>query len=390
MAEAFDEFFNDQSQWVQPENGAATPPPRPPKSRREMRRNRKRQRTQRLLRIGLVFLLVLVVAAGGFGGYRVISNLVSSRHDSADIRDYPGPGTGRVQFTVKSGQGVQAIADNLAKMDVIKSAEVFASTVSANNSTLYPGTYTLKRHMSSLDVVNILSDQSKAKGFLEVRSGERVSEVIAHAARLSGLPESDFQSLVDAGGPGILPDEAQGKFEGWLEPGSYDVASVKSAEGILQSMVDKRVSRLDSLGVPRGQDRQRLLIEASVAESEVNSSEYYGKVVRVILNRLDRGMNLGMDTTVAYGLGIKADKLTDAMLADSSNPYNTRTNPGLPPSPISNPGDRAIQAAMDPPQGTWLYFVTTNLKTGETKFANTESEFETIRNEYKNSNKDAN
>ncbi len=129
---------------------------------------------------------------------------------------------------------------------------------------------------------------------------------------------------------------------------------------------------------------------ASIAETEVGSEQYYGKVAGVILNRIDAGMPLGMDTTVAYGLGISASQLTDDQLNDSSNPYNTRINKGLPPTPISNPGDGAITAAMDPPEGKWLYFVTTNLKTGETKFVETEDEFWKIRDEYKNNNENAN
>ena len=94
----------------------------------------------------------------------------------------------------------------------------------------------------------------------------------------------------------------------------------------------------------------------------------------MILNRLDADMALGMDTTVAYGLGISASQLTDDQLGDDSNAYNTRIHKGLPPTPISNPGDGAITAAVNPPDGKWLYFVTTNLQTGETKFVETEDE----------------
>ena len=149
---------------------------------------------------------------------------------------------------------------------------------------------------------------------------------------------------MDGGGAGILPDEAGGKFEGWLEPGSYNVQN-KSAEDIIKEMVDARVSKLDSLGVPTGSERERILNIASIAEAEVGSEKYYGQVARVILNRLDADMALGMDTTVAYGLGISASQLTDDQLGDDSNAYNTRIHKGLPPTPISNPGDGAITAA---------------------------------------------
>ena len=144
------------------------------------------------------------------------------------------------------------------------------------------------------------------------------------------------------------------------------------------------------MGVPTGSERERILNIASIAEAEVGSEKYYGQVARVILNRLDADMALGMDTTVAYGLGISASQLTDDQLGDDSNAYNTRIHKGLPPTPISNPGDGAITAAVNPPDGKWLYFVTTNLQTGETKFVETEDEFWQIRDEYKNNNENAN
>ena len=190
-------------------------------------------------------------------------------------------------------------------------------------------------------------------------------------------------------GAGILPDEAGGKFEGWLEPGSYSVQD-KSAKDILKEMVTARVSKLDTLGVPDGSERERIMNIASIAESEACNPDDYGKVARVILNRIDQDMPLGMDSTVAYGFNTTGSKLTDEQLEDGSNPYNTRVNKGLPPTPISNPGDSAIQAAMNPPEGKWLYFVTTNLKTGETKFVETEDEFWKIRDEYKSNNANAN
>ena len=71
-------------------------------------------------------------------------------------------------------------------------------------------------------------------------------------------------------------------------------------------MVNARIAKLDEMGVPTGEEREKIMIMASIAEAEVNSQEYYGKVTRVILNRIDAGMPLGMDTTVAYGLGITA------------------------------------------------------------------------------------
>ncbi len=97
-----------------------------------------------------------------------------------------------------------------------------------------------------------------------------------------------------------------------------------------------------------------------------------------------------MDTTVAYGLGISASQLTDDQLGDDSNAYNTRIPRDCRPRQSATLEMAPFTAAVNPPDGKWLYFVTTNLQTGETKFVETEDEFWQIRDEYKNNNENAN
>lgn len=385
MSENIDDFFNQNAKW----SHNSSNPPVPPKSRkaRTARRNRKSKRNRIVAFIlVLVFALLFVV---GYGLYRV-AVYVRNNSQSAIMEDWPGPGSGFVEFTIEPGQGSVEVGNNLVKAQVVKSQSTFSNIVAANNKILYPGIYALKKHMNSMDVVEILSDQSKAGGFLDVKAGERATEVIRKAAQISGIDIAQFNAIQKTDGAGILPPEACGSFEGWLEPGVYNVKSMKSANKILAKMVDKRVKKLDSLGVPKGDLRQKVLKIASIAEAEVNNREYYGKVSRVILNRLAKDMPLGMDTTVAYGIGIKAINLTQSQLDDASNPYNTRIHKGLPPTPISIPGDNAILAALNPANGSWIYFVTTNLKTGETKFADNYDDFLKIRDEYKRSNENAN
>lgn len=385
MSENIDDFFNQNAKW----SHNSSNPPVPPKSRkaRNARRNRRSKRNRIVAFIlALVFALLFVV---GYGLYRV-AVYVRNNSQSSIMEDWPGPGSGFVEFTIEPGQGSVEVGNNLVKAQVVKSQSTFSNIVAANNKILYPGIYALKKHMNSMDVVEILSDQSKAGGFLDVKAGERATEVIRKAAQISGIDIAQFNAIQKTDGAGILPPEAGGSFEGWLEPGVYNVKAIKSASKILAKMVDKRVKKLDSLGVPKGDLRQKVLKIASIAEAEVNNREYYGKVSRVILNRLAKDMPLGMDTTVAYGIGIKAINLTQSQLDDASNPYNTRIHKGLPPTPISIPGDNAILAALNPANGSWIYFVTTNLKTGETKFADNYDDFLKIRDEYKRSNENAN
>ena len=208
MTDNLNDFFSDNAQWVDDTSAGssfdAALPPQPPKSRRDMRKRREQQRRRRY---------VTIIAA------------------AVVVKD--------TTFTVETGQGAAEIARNLVKADIVKSESAFTSAVAAAGATLYPGSYALKTHMKAADVVKILSDQSKAGGFAEVKAGERVSDVIANAAKMSGKDVSEFQAVIDGGGAGILPDEAGGKFEGWLEPGSYSVQD-KSAKDILKEMVTRQ------------------------------------------------------------------------------------------------------------------------------------------------------
>ncbi|WP_258326585.1 endolytic transglycosylase MltG [Bifidobacterium asteroides] len=387
MADDMQEFFQNKVQWVTDGQAPVSAmPPRPPHSRREMRRRRERRKHRKQIMIVIIALAVVlatscvVILVGGLrhGAPRIVAT-------KEVAPDYPGPGGQPLEFTVESGQGADQVGANLVKAGVVKSTAAFlhAITSTQSESRLLPGVFDLRLRMKASDVVAILTDQSKAGGFLQVRAGERVREVVARAAQLSGVPQSEFDTLIQAKGEGILPQEAQGNFEGWLQPGEYDVRKAGSAKAILSNLVSKRIEHLDQLGVPGGQDRQTILNTASITEAEVNKSEYYSKVARVIENRLAKGMPLGMDSTVAYSNNVSALKLTDAMLKNADDPYNTRVHPGLPPGPIGSPGDEAIQAAMHPETGDWLYFVTVNMDTGETRFSDNQDQFNRDVKEYK-------
>ena len=100
----------------------------------------------------------------------------------------------------------------------------------------------------------------------------------------------------------------------------------------------------------------------------------------MIYNRLAQGIPLQLDSTVLYGLGKFGIIASDAELT-SPSPYNTYRHTGLPPGPIDNPGDAAIKAVLHPSPGNWLYFVTVNPKTGETRFTASQAQFQQFRQE---------
>lgn len=357
-------------------------------SRTAAHRLERRKRLTFVRRLGLILLIVVVVIAVMIGVQQLIGRHLAAQRNSVtsvqQSEDWPGPGYGSVEFTVKKGESSASIAQHLAQQGIIASASAFSGTVVSQGveSNLQPGTFTLKYRMSSAEVIKILTDPSKARGMITVTSSSRVSQIVAEAAQLMKKPVSDFHAIISAHGQGILPPEAQGSFEGWLQPDTYDPHQYKSAHDLLADMVHRRIAFLNEQNVPKGNQREQILIRASIIGGEVNRSEYYAQVSRVIQNRLDRNMSLGMDSVVAYGNNVQPSGLTDSMLHDKSNVYNVRIRTGLPPTPINQPDGAMITAAQHPAKGDWLYFVTVNLDTGETKFTNSEKQFEEFSRQY--------
>jgi UPF0755 protein len=205
-----------------------------------------------------------------------------------------------------------------------------------------------------------------------VQEGLTAAQTYERISAVTTIPVADIAAA--AADPAVgLPAEAGGNIEGWLFPATYSFEPASTATTILTEMVAKTVSVLDAHAIAP-ESRKAILTMASIAEKEVSFPEEYPKVARVIQNRLDREIPLGMDTINAYGLGKPAIELV-ASDFDVDNAYNSRLHLGLPPTPISNPGEAAIAGAASPAEGDWVYFITVNLDTGETIFTSSYDEF---------------
>ena len=124
-----------------------------------------------------------------------------------------------------------------------------------------------------------------------------------------------------------------------------------------------------------------MLIKASIVQAEAGRSQDMPKVARVLENRLARHIPLQLDSTVSYATG-HFGITTSARDRASRSPYNTYRVAGLPPGPIDSPGIAAVKAVLNPAAGDWLFFVTVNPDTGETKFAVTEAQRVAITREF--------
>jgi len=352
---------------------------RPPR-----RRRRRRQERRGGVAVVLAFLLVLAILGGGAALVPGLGERVTDAFRTSTAPDYPGPGEGQVVIEVVAGQSVSQVGETLKANDVIKSTQAFFEVANANpdSASLQPGFYAMARKMSASDALETLLDPSaRVQARVTLPEGLRLDETLQRLAAGAELaPKAFTNAFRKAEGLG-LPDYAQGNPEGFLYPATYEVPPGATAESVLEQLFAAYAVAAEEAGVERTpRDPEDIVIIASLVEAEARLPEDFGKVARVVYNRLEQGMALQFDSTVNYAL--KADKeiVTYEDLGKDS-PYNTYQNTGLPPAPINSPGKAAMLAAVNPTEGDWLYFVTTDPEAGTTKFTSDYDEFLRFKDE---------
>ena len=345
-------------------------------ARRAERAERDRKRRRRRRR-NLTALVIVLLVLGGAGyavvqrGIPLFNSLGAGGEEAAD--DYPGPGATAVDVVIPAGATGADMALILYEADVVASTRAFTHAFAANPdaSSIQPGTYRLVLQMRASDAVAaLLNPESKVQTQVTIAEGLRFDQIMEKLTSVTAVPLADFQAaMADPAAVG-LPAEAGGNFEGWLFPSTYTFEPGTEPAQMITTMIAKTVAVLDAQGVAPA-DRMRVLTIASLVERESPDPGVSPMMARAIQNRLDIDMKLDIDASVAYGLNKSGTELTTADLADATNPYNTYVHPGLPPGPIASPGEASIDAVLHPADGPWRFWVTINLDTKETRFAET-------------------
>jgi uncharacterized YceG family protein len=223
----------------------------------------------------------------------------------------------------------------------------------------------------ALTLTLALSDDEQAKPArtLTIPEGWRAGQVYAAVDKALALPKGTTRKAVPKADL-KLPAQARANPEGYLYPATYPVSEHSTPEALLADMVetaDKKFSGPVAAGARSNAiNVYQAVTIASVVQAEATSPADMGKVARIIYNRLARGMPLQMDSTLNYALN-RSTVHTTEQDTKLNSPYNSYNRMGLPPTPIGSPGDKAIQAAINPTPGDWLYFVT--VKPGDTRFS---------------------
>ncbi len=342
------------------------------------RRDKRKSRIAGWVVFGVILAILGGLTAGGFYVWNTYEDKIRAFMGWEEPKDYEaGMATGEVSVTIVSGDTGASISQTLFDSGVTKTADAFYDHLiaTAQNPTFQPGVYSMQQQMTSAAALEALLDPANKQEYTaQLREGLTVEQSLPLLADGIGLPLADLEAaVVDPAAYGV----AAASLEGWLFPATYTFDPGVTAPQVIQTLVDRTVSSLDAAGVPEA-DRQQILTTASIIQREARLDDDFYKVSRVIANRLADGMKLQMDSTAQFGFNELHDGTASSSaeaLADQ-NPWNTYVVDGLPAGPISNPGDTAIDAAMHPAEGDWLYFVTWNMDTGETIFSATYAEHE--------------
>ncbi len=347
-------------------------------------------------RVGcLVAVLFLALVAGG--GYVALTKGVDWVQDQfGEAEDYPGPGGEAVTVEVHAGDTATAIGRTLKDAGVVASVDAFTDAAKARSSEaagIQPGFYELRTEMKAADALAVLVKPANAMvSRITVPEGLRAVDVAALLAKNTDFGRKRFEKALTKADQLGLPDYADGNPEGYLFPATYEFGPKDQPVDMLRAMVDRwRQSaerlELESRADALGYTPHEVMTVAALVEAEGRGDDM-PKIARVIYNRLENPGTAGtigrleIDATVNYALGRNLGVAISPADLEVDSPYNTRRVAGLPPGPIEAPGDDAMEAALNPAAGDWYYYVTVDLRTGETKFAESYDEFLRYKQEF--------
>ncbi len=319
----------------------------------------------------LAFLLVLVVLAGGaFAFYRYSTGA-------------SGPSR-PVAIEIPSGATASDVGRILEDAGVVRSDLAFrvAAGLEGVGASLQAGRYDLRTNMTVDQAIAVLGAGPLGEETVTVTIPEGL-EVEEIAAEVGGTLVFEAGTFVEAAtnGEHVLPPylpEGTESLEGFLFPKTYEFDPKADPEQVIATLLaqfEEEASTLDwGRAKALGLSPYEVVIAASLIEREARAAEDRAKVSAVIHNRLEEGMALQIDATVQYALPEK-NRLLTLEDYEFESPYNTYLHPGLPPTPIASPGLASLEAALNPADEDYLYFVVVDPETGAHEFAETYDEF---------------
>ena len=297
--------------------------------------------------------------------------------------DYAAGNAGaEVLISITNGESGSDIAKSLFDAGVVKSIDAFFRVAVGDQraTRIAPGDHLLDRNIPAKTALTQLLDNKRIVGLIIVKDGARLIEIITALVAAGYKKDQVITALKKLELPlGVKP----GNPEGFLYPANYSFVKETQIEEVLQKMLETfshNTAPINFTSAVAGYTGYELLVIASLIQAEADAQDY-GKVSRVIYNRLKIGMPLQLDATVQYLLQRRGEITLAIKDTKIRSKYNTYQNYGLPPAPIGSPTLAALEAALNPELGDWLYFIT--VKLGDTRFTRSNEEFLGWKVEYK-------
>ncbi len=330
------------------------------------------------VRIVRALLAVVLIAFVAYVGYQGARGWFERQLDPAGE---PGEA---VEVIVPSGATTAAIGQILQDLEVVPNSTFFRYYARwKGEENFQAGEYQIPVNSSAQEAIDVLNLGPKPQIFarFQVREGLWVSEIIPSIAAQLEVSEAELQAVLDGQqlNPRYRPDGVA-SWEGLLFPDTYEVNAEATPAEILQKMSDEFSETTGELGFGASENLLNLsayevVIVASLIEAETRVAEERPLVASVIYNRLRERIPLGIDATCLYGQNTRDPAaLTKSVLEDTENPYACRGRIGLPPTPINSPGRASLEAAIEPAESDFLFYVLTD-PNGTHTFAETNEEF---------------
>ncbi|MDQ0841569.1 endolytic transglycosylase MltG [Streptomyces sp. V1I6] len=354
-------------------------------------------------RNGLACLVVAAVLAGGLGtvgyfGYQFLQG------QFGEAPDFSGTGVSEtVEVTIPKGAGGYEIGGILKERGVVKSVEAFvaAQTKNPKGGTIQDGVYLLKKEQSAESAVESMLNPA-SRNNLTIPEGTRNASVYTSIDKKLKLKPGTTESVAEAKADSLgLPDWAKNHedvkdpLEGFLFPAAYPVSQGDKPEAILKKMVTRANQEYEKAGLEskaKGlglENPWELLTLASLVQVEGKTEDDFRKMSEVVYNRLkpentETNQLLQFDSAFNYLKGQSKIDISEDEINSNQDPYNTYVHRGLTPGPISNPGNEALTAALNPTDDGWLYFVATD-GMNKTEFAKTLAEHQKLVDKFNDS-----
>jgi UPF0755 protein len=298
------------------------------------------------------------------------------------------PGNSKVRFVVAQGATFHEVADTLHRTGLIDSVTVFDlyARYKHLDRNVQAGAYELSRNLNMIQILTALQTAVPDEIFVTVPEGYTIQKTAALLDKGGIIKGSDYTAQAVQGkfNYDFLKDLPPGSsLEGFLFPDTYLIPRSGTAKDLITQQLEAFKLKWDQTRQGQAAARKlnalQIVTIASLIEREARFQEDRPLVASVIYNRLAAGWALQIDATVLYAKGVWQSTVTidDRKI---NSPYNTYLHTGLPPGPIANPGIKAIDAALQPADTGYFFYLSD--PQGHNHYAKTNEEFARLLKQY--------